>query len=202
MSQFLGLEVWDQGVDMIVLVCVFSETCLLGLEMTILSSYSVCLFTWSSLWACLCLNFPFFWVYQPICMNLFYLLKRPYLQIQSHSEVLEGRALTYEFWRYMIKSTSLVHRPVQTQASLRHEPSKAGDPTSPKVEVKPELCSLEAARNFDDRSSSPPPDQELLFQNPSGVDWWLADPARDIFSTWTIIFFRSLRQIKSPILIH
>ena len=88
---------------------------------------------------------------------------------------------------------SLVHRPVQTPASLRHGPSKAGYPASPKIEVKPELCSLEAARIFDNRNSSPPPDQELWFQNPHGVDWWLADTTRDVFSTGTIIFFRSPR---------
>ena len=79
---------------------------------------------------------------------------------------------------------------MQTPASLGHKLSKAGDPTSPKVEVKLELCSLEAARIFDNRNSSPPLDQELWFQNPPGVDWWLADTARDVFSTGTITFFR------------
>ena len=88
---------------------------------------------------------------------------------------------------------SLVHRPAQTPAFLRHEASKAGGPASPKVEVKPELCSLEAARIFDNRNSSPAPSQELWFQNRLGVDWWLADTARDVFSTGTMIFFRSLR---------
>ena len=57
LSQFWRLEVWDQGVDRVVLVCVFSEICLLGLDMTTLSSFPVSLHGFPSGHVCVLIFF-------------------------------------------------------------------------------------------------------------------------------------------------
>ena len=126
--------------------------------MTILSSYPLCILTWSSLCAWLCPNFLFLWGHQPTHMTSFYLIT--YLKTLSPTIVTFWSPGGQDFNIWILKAHSLVQSTIPTGilVPLRHEPSKPEYPMPPIVEVKPEPCSLLAARNCQCS-----PDQELWF---------------------------------------